>query len=620
MKFEKYIFLYFLLSILFLINSSFCFALGIGNGKDGSPSISGVVNTYSYLINDLKKCDYQLQVADATNFFADDLILIIQMQGAKIDGTNAPSYGTIMDYSNTGNYEFAKVKSVSGNTITLQYSLLRSYQIEGNVQIVKVPQYKKPIINGILTCPSWNGKTGGVIAIDALDTIVMNNHINATGKGFRGGIVHDANHIFDIRYDYIAESPDPQYYALKGEGIAFYGYEPYTSGRGAPANAGGGGNIHTTGGGGGANFGCGGDGGWGYPIDQSGDEKLIFGIGGYPLIYSNAENKIFMGGGGGAGHEHFGNGTSGADGGGIVIITSKAIAGNEHSIFARGNNSASGGAYGDGVGGAGGGGSAILFVEDFVSKVTIDLTGGSGGSSIAAGFGPGGGGGGGTCWFSNATVPDSAIVTLVGGINGVAGGSYYGGSAGCAGGVLNNLQIPIDTIYFPLLVDFSLSPTFFSTDNLFFTDNTTINFSNLSSGGTNSFWNFGDNQTDTAHHPIHTYTSLGTYTIQLTEGNAMCTDSITKVISTDFNFPNVFTPNGDNNNDFFPGIDFIYSSSVTIFNRWGKVVFNSNAHQLNWDGKTNGKEVVEGTYFYLIKYMNTTDEEFLIKGTITLLR
>ena len=162
MKFEKYIFLYFLLSILFLINSSFCFALGIGNGKDGSPSISGVVNTYSYLINDLKKCDYQLQVADATNFFADDLILIIQMQGAKIDGTNAPSYGTIMDYSNTGNYEFAKVKSVSGNTITLQYSLLRSYQIEGNVQIVKVPQYKKPIINGILTCPSWNGKTGGV--------------------------------------------------------------------------------------------------------------------------------------------------------------------------------------------------------------------------------------------------------------------------------------------------------------------------------------------------------------------------------------------------------------------------------------------------------------------------
>ncbi len=613
-------FLFFVVSISLIVYATPSLAAGIGNGKNGSPSISGVVNAYTYLISDVKKCDHQLQVADANNFYADDLILIIQMQGAIIDGTNTSTYGTLLDYSDAGNYEFAKVKSVSGNIISLKYSLLRSYQVAGNVQIVKVPQYQKPIINGILTCPVWNGKTGGIIAIDALDTIIMNNHINATGKGFRGGIVHDANHIFDIRYDYIAESPDPQYYALKGEGIAFYGNEPYTSGRGAPANAGGGGNIHTTGGGGVANFGCGGDGGWGYPINSSGDEKLIFGIGGYPLLYSNAENKIFMGGGGGAGHEHFGNGTSGANGGGIVIISSKAIAGNGHSIFARGNNSASGGAYGDGVGGAGGGGNVILFVEDFLSKVAIDLNGGSGGSTIAAGFGPGGGGGGGTCWFSNATVPDSAVVSLAGGINGVAGGSYYGGSIGCDGGILNNLQIPIDTTFFPLLVDFSISPTYFSANNVFFTNNTTITFNNSSTGGTNSFWNFGDNQTDTTYNPIHNYNSLGTYTIQLTESNGMCTDSITKVISTDFNFPNVFTPNGDNNNDFFPGIDFIYSSSVTIFNRWGKVVFSSDARQLNWDGKTNGKEVTEGTYFYLIKYLNTTDEEFLIKGAVTLLR
>src|SRR3972149_8466995 len=132
--------LFFVLSIFLLISTTPIIAGGIGNGKDGSPSISGVVNAYTFLINDVKKCDYQLQVADANNFYADDLILIIQMQGAIIDGTNTSTYGTLLDDGDAGNYEFAKVKSVSGNIISLKYSLLRSYQVAGNVQIVRVPQ------------------------------------------------------------------------------------------------------------------------------------------------------------------------------------------------------------------------------------------------------------------------------------------------------------------------------------------------------------------------------------------------------------------------------------------------------------------------------------------------
>lgn len=620
MVFTKNTMFFFVLSFSFLICSPSYLAQGLGNGQDGSPNISGVVNSYTFLLNDLNQCDYQLNVADASSFSPDDLILIIQMQGAIIDSSNTSTYGTILNYGNAGNYEFAKVQSISGNTISLQYSLLRAYTISGNVQIVKVPQYKKPTISGILTCPPWNGKTGGVLVIDAQDTVIMNSHINVMGKGFRGGIVHDAPHIFAIRYDYVAESPDPQFYALKGEGIAFYGNAPHTSGRGAPANGGGGGNIHTTGGGGGSNFGCGGNGGWGYPVDASGGELIVFGIGGHQLTYSNINNKIFMGGGGGAGHEHFGNGTSGANGSGIVIVTGKAISGNDHYIFARGNNSASGGFYGDGVGGAGAGGSALLFVEDVLSKVNIDLNGGSGGSTIGSGFGPGGGAGGGICWFGSSTIPDSVTVTFAGGLNGVAGGNYYGGSNGCDGGVLNNLQIPFDTIFRPLIVDFSMSPTYMTSNNTSFTNSTNISFNNLSSGGTFSLWSFGDNQTDTLHGPNHNYESLGTYTIQLIESNAMCSDSISKVISTDFDIPNVFTPNGDNTNDLFPKIDFRYPSSVIIFNRWGKTIFESSDKNPLWDGTNNGDDVPIGTYFYIIKYKNTEEEEFLLKGYVTLIR
>ncbi len=610
------------ISFYFFITSLNCIAQGIGNGEDGSPSISGIVNSYTYLLSNVSQCDYKLNVANASIFSHDNLIIVIQMQGAIIDSTNTSSYGTILEYGNTGNYEFAKVDAVNGNEITLKHSLLRDYEVEGNVQIIKVPQYKRPVINGILTCPEWNGKTGGIIAIDAQDTLIMNNHINVMGKGFRGGIVHDADHIFDIRYEYYAESPDPQFYALKGEGISFYGNTPFTSGRGAPANAGGGGNIHTTGGGGGANFGCGGDGGWGYPVDQSGGEQLVYGIGGHALPYSNTENKIFIGGGGGSGHEHFGNGTSGANGGGMVIITAKAIKGDGHYIFAGGNNSASGGAYGDGVGGGGAGGTVLLNIQNFITKVNVTINGGSGGSTIGQGFGPGGGGGGGVCWMSNLTVPDSVSIMMNGGINGLAGGTYYGGTSGCNGSILTDLQIPFDTIYEPIIVDFTMSPTFYSDDNIYFTNNTSISFNNSSTGANTSLWNFGDGflASDTTKNPIYNYNSTGTYNIQLTISNGMCSDSVIKTISTDFNVPNFFTPNGDGINDFFPGIDFMYSYYVSVYNRWGNVVFNSNPSEVNWNGKHKGKDVTEGTYFYVIKYTNNEEEEFVLKGAITLLR
>src|SRR6185436_5764235 len=99
---------------------------------------------------------------------------------------------------------------------------------------------------------SWNGHTGGIIAIDATDTIILNASISAIGTGFRGGEVEKGNHVLTLNFDYLA-NPDPTYYSLKGEGIAYYGMPPDIAGRGAPANGGGGGNIHTSGGGGGSN-------------------------------------------------------------------------------------------------------------------------------------------------------------------------------------------------------------------------------------------------------------------------------------------------------------------------------------------------------------------------------
>jgi gliding motility-associated-like protein len=71
-----------------------------------------------------------------------------------------------------------------------------------------------------------------------------------------------------------------------------------------------------------------------------------------------------------------------------------------------------------------------------------------------------------------------------------------------------------------------------------------------------------------------------------------------------FNVPNVFTPNGDNKDDFFV-IDAsnMATYSIEIYDRWGKQVFTSSNAGSPWNGKLNnsGPEESDGVYYYIIK-------------------
>lgn len=67
-----------------------------------------------------------------------------------------------------------------------------------------------------------------------------------------------------------------------------------------------------------------------------------------------------------------------------------------------------------------------------------------------------------------------------------------------------------------------------------------------------------------------------------------------------YDMPNIFTPNGDGENDYFT-INAKNASAlqVVILNRWGNVMFESNDVNFKWDGKTkSGADVDDGTYFY----------------------
>ena len=98
-------------------------------------------------------------------------------------------------------------------------------------------------------------------------------------------------------------------------------------------------------------------------------------------------------------------------------------------------------------------------------------------------------------------------------------------------------------------------------------------------------------------------------------------DSVT-VHVTDAILPNAFSPNGDGLNDKF-GPETIGNPSefkMTIFNRYGQLIFTSVTISNKWDGTYLGKPVDAGTYFFRIFNKCTNEAESTFKGDITLIR
>jgi gliding motility-associated-like protein len=82
--------------------------------------------------------------------------------------------------------------------------------------------------------------------------------------------------------------------------------------------------------------------------------------------------------------------------------------------------------------------------------------------------------------------------------------------------------------------------------------------------------------------------------------------------------PNVFSPNGDpNNNTYKFVINGEYQSfNFTIFNRWGEIIYKSNSKN-EWDGYYKGALVAEGVYGVLLEVV--ADKKYIYRTTVTLL-
>jgi gliding motility-associated-like protein len=92
---------------------------------------------------------------------------------------------------------------------------------------------------------------------------------------------------------------------------------------------------------------------------------------------------------------------------------------------------------------------------------------------------------------------------------------------------------------------------------------------------------------------------------------------------TNFSIPAGFSPNGDGINDLFiiSGIINYPSLSMSVYNRWGNLVFDASPYQNNWNGRSNSSVAISGevlpigTYFYII---DLGDGSPVRKGTIYL--
>ena len=113
-----------------------------------------------------------------------------------------------------------------------------------------------------------------------------------------------------------------------------------------------------------------------------------------------------------------------------------------------------------------------------------------------------------------------------------------------------------------------------------------------------------------------------TYGLTVYSGGCQVSASvlIQVILPDNFFIPNVFTPNGDGNNDEF----YIeYQSGVTvlqfqIFDRWGEKVHDG---QYPWDGNYKGKPAPQAVYVYVFKLqLYGRDLALTRKGSVTLLR
>src|SRR6202521_48541 len=255
-------------------------------GNDGpNATLTGVVNSYYPATASAAAGATSITVGaplagGGPAIAAGDLLLVIQMQDADINGSNSNAYGDgatghgSTALNSTGMYEYVMATSaVSGlGVVTIAGGLKNNYDFSTTVtgthgfrtfQVIRVPQYSSATLTGTLKAVAWNGAVhaGGVLAIDVAGQLNLNAQtVSVDQLGFKGALGVPQGGGAGTGTDY-GRPTGGGAHGYKGEGVAgtprylydainnaqvlpLPGADGYPSGdaaRGAPGTAGGGG-------------------------------------------------------------------------------------------------------------------------------------------------------------------------------------------------------------------------------------------------------------------------------------------------------------------------------------------------------------------------------------------
>jgi len=186
---------------------------------------------------------------------------------------------------------------------------------------------------------------------------------------------------------------------------------------------------------------------------------------------------------------------------------------------------------------------------------------------------------------------------------------------GCTDSSIDTLNI----ISAPV-ADFKLNPV---TPDILHSD---VNFVNTSQNATTYSWLLDNAISSSIVNMNYQFPEeAGSHTVQLIATSASCADTIHRFFEIKdvliYYVPNSFTPDGDEyNQTFLPifteGFD-PFDYQLSIFNRWGEIIFQSKNHLQGWDGTYNGNYVVDGVYTWQIEFKTTiSDERKTIEGHV----
>lgn len=144
---------------------------------------------------------------------------------------------------------------------------------------------------------------------------------------------------------------------------------------------------------------------------------------------------------------------------------------------------------------------------------------------------------------------------------------------------------------------------------------TDVQFQDLTDTAVLWNWNFSGIALSTDQNPLVTFPDSGSYVIILkVENKDGCEDSINRIIFISpintFYVPNGFTPNGDGLNEIFKpyGLSYLKKYNMSVYDRWGIKVFETENPQEGWDGKYLGEYVLSGMYLVTIEYIDLNGE------------